>query len=317
MMPIIRTSLLLAQPGRLLGGKHIWKYLFRSLAHHHHAMNWARYIQADARLTELAASQPHILLKLQRPYLRANVPTADKLNWLCDHYYWMLAYWPWDFVQVMYRQGEVELARIGAQENHYRILLGPAERCSKEGELVLYLERNGETLAFLAFSVHQCDKHWTVNIGCLQGPSPEMGLELVKTATKELHGLRPKQAILVALYALMRHQGVERTIAASNRTHIYQHSARHNQRITADYDSFWQEMGGVATETGFDLPTQLWRKSVAEIASKKRAQYRRRHELEDQMVSAIRAALPLSSKTTPIKTVSIFHEHLEILDQAA
>ncbi|MGQ5522020.1 VirK/YbjX family protein [Chitinimonas sp. PSY-7] len=317
MMSIIRASSLLAQPNRLLGGKNRWKFLLRSLSHYPLAMGWAKLIQSDPRLTELVTKQPHILLKLQRPYLRASVPTAQKLSWLREHYYWMLFHWPWQFVQAMYRQGEAELAQLNCEDNLYRVVLRPCERCSKEGELALYFERNGETLAFLAFSVHRVGKHWTVNIGCLQGPSPELGLELVKTATKECHGLRPKQAVLIALYALIRHHGVQQTVAACNSSHIYQHSTRRNQRVTADYDSFWQEMGGVPNYAGFDLPVLLCRKSVAEIASKKRAQYRRRHQLEDQLVAAIQATLPTRSKSAQVKPVSIFHEHVEVLDQAA
>jgi uncharacterized protein VirK/YbjX len=134
--------------------------------------------------------------------------------------------------------------------------------------------------------------NWLANIGCIQGPRPELGREAVKQATSDLHGLRPKQAVLVALYAMIGAYGAQGVRAVTNADHVHQARWRSRSKVAADYDGFWTEMGGVQVGNSFELPTRLARKTVAEIPSKKRAQYRRRHALEDAMISQICASLP-------------------------
>ena len=53
-------------------------------------------------------------------------------------------------------------------------------------------------------------------------------------------------------------------------------------KIHADYNAFWESVGGVCdAERHYRLPAQIARKEIAEIASKKRAEYRRRYEMLD------------------------------------
>lgn len=77
---------------------------------------------------------------------------------------------------------------------------------------------------------------------------------------------------------------VEQIIAVSNETHIYR-SLRYRDKegkIHADYNAFWESVGGVCdAERHYRLPAQIARKEIAEIASKKRAEYRRRYEMLD------------------------------------
>ncbi|WP_338704513.1 DUF535 family protein [Escherichia marmotae] len=54
------------------------------------------------------------------------------------------------------------------------------------------------------------------------------------------------------------------------------------RKIHADYNAFWESVGGECdAERHYRLPGQIVRKEVAEIASKKRAEYRRRYEMLD------------------------------------
>lgn len=69
-----------------------------------------------------------------------------------------------------------------------------------------------------------------------------------------------------------------------NETHIYR-SLRYrdkDEKIHADYNAFWAAVGGECDKQHFyHIPAKIPRKDMAEIASKKRAEYRRRYLLLD------------------------------------
>ena len=51
---------------------------------------------------------------------------------------------------------------------------------------------------------------------------------------------------------------------------------------------FWEAVGGICDEEGyFHIPLEIPRKDIADIASKKRAEYRRRYALLDEIQQQI------------------------------
>ena len=59
----------------------------------------------------------------------------------------------------------------------------------------------------------------------------------------------------------------------------------------ADYDSFWLSIGGEKQDNGnFMLPLVMPRKTIEEIASKKRSEYRRRYALLDSLIQQMKQA---------------------------
>ena len=85
--------------------------------------------------------------------------------------------------------------------------------------------------------------------------------------------------------------GARQILAVSNHTHIYRswrYRLSKRSVFLADYDAFWREMGGEPGQEGhFLLPLTTLRRPLAEIASKKRAEYRRRYALLDAMNAAL------------------------------
>jgi uncharacterized protein VirK/YbjX len=80
---------------------------------------------------------------------------------------------------------------------------------------------------------------------------------------------------------------VQQIRAVSNETHIYRNIRYRRKKqglLHADYNSFWQSLGAVADASGdYILPLAIPRKPMEAIASKKRAEYRRRYELLDSL----------------------------------
>ena len=61
-----------------------------------------------------------------------------------------------------------------------------------------------------------------------------------------------------------------------------------NKVILSDYNTFWESVGGECDSNGYyHIPRTLARKSEADIASKKRAEYRRRYQLLDSIHSQL------------------------------
>ena len=77
---------------------------------------------------------------------------------------------------------------------------------------------------------------------------------------------------------------VEQILAVSNDVHIFRGERYQdkNKKILSDYNSFWEAVGGECDKQGyFHIPLNIARKDESEIASKKRAEYRRRYQLLD------------------------------------
>ncbi len=139
----------------------------------------------------------------------------------------------------------------------------------------------------MTFALCQYQGKRTLFIGGLQGAKANIPHDAIQAATKSCHGLFPKRLLLEACTELTAYLDVEQIIAVSNDTHIYQ-SWRYRKKkqglLHADYDSFWESLSGERTaERTFRLPLFIARKAMEEIASKKRAEYRRRYELLDSL----------------------------------
>lgn len=268
-----------------------WKYLLRAMASYRASCAWARFVLSDARMREMARHDRSLMFRLQRPYLRTALPTAQKLCYLLDHYRWMRDALSPAVTSALLHDGRVVLARLSGT---YRIELMTAGRNGKEGELAMALMMDDAPLMLAAFAVHRFGDGLALDIGCMQGLRNDDALALQRQATRDLHGLRPKQALLVALYALAAHSGIRQLLGVPNDAHIYQDNARTRGRVRADFDDFWEEMGATRVGADYRLPASLPRKPIEAVPSHKRAQYRRRYALEQALEISLQEVLVTS-----------------------
>lgn len=268
-----------------------WKYLLRAMANYRASCTWARFVLSDARMREMARHDRSLMFRLQRPYLRTALTTAQKLGYLLDHYRWLRDALPPALTHTLLHEGHVVLARLSET---YRIALLPVGRNGKEGELVMALMMNDAPLMLAAFAVHRFGDGLALDIGCMQGLRDDDALALQRQATRDLHGLRPRQALLVALYAFAAHYGIRQLLGVPNDAHIYQDSARTRGRVRADFDDFWEEMGATRERANYRLPVNLPRKPIEAVPSHKRAQYRRRYALEQTLETSLQEVLVTS-----------------------
>lgn len=122
-------------------------------------------------------------------------------------------------------------------------------------------------------------------IASIQGPAGENAQEIVKQATKTLHGVRPMFMLMNVFKLLAKKWHCELIGIPHKAQGKYRLSAR--SKILFNYNEFWEENQGKYQDNYWHIPLEIERKPLEEIASKKRSMYRKRYEMLDKMESDI------------------------------
>lgn len=295
-------TLLLARPERglsllfaLLTGKAVpaaqWqspayraKFLLRSLLYPCASLRHLRQIAIQSEMRYALSLQSTLPGKIHRPYLHLGLSCAQRAQAISQHYRF-ISQLPTDTLrQAMLSRQLVELAHFcGKEGEDFRLSLACNGRCEREGEVNLSLHSNGTLLAIATFSVTEQHGQPVMIIGGIQGASSQTPHEAIRIATKSCYGLFPKRLVLEMLTSLARASGIKTIQAVSDVGHTWRSLLyRHKKKNTfvANYDEFWQSLNGERISRHlWQLPLTLAQKPIEEIASKKRAEYRRRYEL--------------------------------------
>ncbi|WP_424408179.1 VirK/YbjX family protein [Pasteurella sp. PK-2025] len=131
-------------------------------------------------------------------------------------------------------------------------------------------------------------------IASIQGPKGEQAQEQVRHVTKELHGMRP-MFMLVYCFRLFAQQFHCALLGIPHRKQA-KYRWNDSRRLLFDYDAFWQENEGDLHDGYWHIPTQIERKPLEDIQSKKRSMYRKRYEMFDGLSESIKACFCHGSK---------------------
>ena len=242
--------------------------------------------------------QTNLPCKLQRPYLASCLSQQERFEALAYHYDF-LAKHPDSMTKAFYNPNiAFVLADVKVKNDaNIKIAIQARNKFAREGEISLYFyDNDGIDLATITFTIMQYQQKTTLFIGGLQGTGHHDARIRVQQATKQCYGLFPKRVALEAILVIARYFNLEQIVAVGNKTHIY-NNWRYNsrqERILSDYDDFWLTIDGKQDSNGlFILPNQIYRKSLDEIASKKRSEYRNRYALLDQLENSITENLAL------------------------
>jgi uncharacterized protein VirK/YbjX len=237
--------------------------------------------------------------KVFRPYLRRHLRIPDKINVLSAHYRALGARMPAAAAALSAGRTFPLAVLTGKGGAAYRVLL--RQETTKEGEVsFLLMEGDAEdadrALATLRGLIGADGDGRTVFwIGGMQGAKPPMGRDDIVRATRELNGLRPKHAVLQAACAFSRWMRLDGLIAPGRTDHISMRGWRRwsrKRKITAEYDEFWAEFSSSRQEDGdYCLPVTLPVRSEEDVKSKKRKEWRLRHERLQGIAAEAQAAL--------------------------
>lgn len=132
-------------------------------------------------------------------------------------------------------------------------------------------------------------KNISLYIGAMQGPNMTEAREIVKTMTKACHGYRTKNLILYITQAVVRSLSMQKIYAVTNEGYYANNHARIDRKLKTSFSDFWEEVGGEPSEDGrfYELPLVETRKTMEEVPTRKRAVYRRRFALLDEIDSSV------------------------------
>ena len=134
---------------------------------------------------------------------------------------------------------------------------------------------------------------WSLWIGAMQGPNMDDARDIIKQITKRCHAYRTKNPILHATQELAKALGVKHIYAVTNYGYYAMNHMRRDRKLKTSFGEFWEESGGTPCEDQrfYELPLTEYRKSMEEVPTRKRANYRRRYALLDEIDANIEAGM--------------------------
>jgi uncharacterized protein VirK/YbjX len=251
------------------------KLAARALVHRRRTQAWLQLLNSHPAFAECVRHWPRMLYKIYRPYLTLNLDMDERLAVIAGHYRFLFGRGMAPLVVQAVRAG-VPLAHLaGKSGTPYTVQLRAVGTLEREGELALQLCADGAVVYSLAFTILTPFGAPVIHVGCIQGPKTGDGLELNRQATRELHGLRPKQLLLTMVRQLGYGFGCAHLQLVGNGNRVVR-SALKQGKVRADYDAFWSEAGATRRADGdFQLAClPLAEPDMAGIPSRKRSEAR-------------------------------------------
>ncbi|MGC2166577.1 MAG: DUF535 family protein [Gallionella sp.] len=256
----------------------VWRYIIKSLLHPVASVRWALALWTLPELRIWLRNNPRILLKPGRNYLNRNYSFSDRAKVVLSHYSLLSGLVSRSTIESLSNGNALLLATIeGKNGVSYQVTLSKTSKYDREGEAVLGLMDTTQQVQIwtFVFTLTGCRVNAGIEIGCMQGTKDQDARELIKRATKELHGIRPINLLTDAIYEIKREWNIANCYGVCNVSRVY-----NGKSTYLDYDAFWLELGGVINrDEMFRLPHKLEHRLLMNIPSHHRSEYKRRTAL--------------------------------------
>ena len=258
------------------------------------------YFHSAPVLEKIAELYPFVYEQPQRAFFYHRSTFEERAALIEAHFSFLAERLRADVLYSLYREEEFSLWD-GPELEGVPLLLSlfyePGQR--KEGILSVMLRLAEKPLYQMIFWLAPNPAgEISLWIGAMQGPNMENAREIVKQATKLCHAYRTKNLILYATQAVARALGVSHIYAVTNEGYYTNNHVRMDKKLKTDFSDFWREAGGCETDDSrFDeLPLIEPRKTMEEVPTRKRAVYRRRFAMLDELDAAVAARLQTAMK---------------------
>jgi uncharacterized protein VirK/YbjX len=241
---------------------------------------------AGSQLAAIVRWRPEIWGMLQAPFISAWWEAGERFDRIIDHCELVAALGrPFDILPNEYLD-LLEMPELGQE---VRIKIDSPRWMLRDGLLVMSLWIGADRIYSLAFTLSQADGRRIAYVGGIQGRRSEHSLERNRALTKAAHGVRPPDLVFEIFRMLCHEIGVVEIRGVSDdnrhqRSDYFKGRAGFTDPVRFDYDSFWQERGGVRGADGFYvLPAVARARSEDDIPARKRSLYRQRREMMDSV----------------------------------
>jgi uncharacterized protein len=269
------------------------KCFFRLFINYKFASEWLGELQ-DPSFRTVMTHRSHIFIKPFRSYISRNWDKNKKSKVLLDSYRFIMNKNE-KLMQVITSEKGIEIANFMLNDTLAgRVILKYDSKHNREGEMILAFQCDliNENIISAGLSFEEAaDGTWICRIGCIQGHKVN-DQNTSKVVQKLLHGLRPKQLIVILVQDFAREMGIKSIYGVGSTIQSFKGIRTINlpwkHHLQFDYDAIWLECGGKQIEDGwFELPLTPVRKSHEEIKTHKRALYRRRYSMCDTISAKV------------------------------
>lgn len=224
---------------------------------------WFRFLAGFRRRHGLGCPSDDLLRKKPYKFLALGLPGRRGFELLVDHFNLAAAGLPRDVLEAAWRGRAVDIGHVTGRRDAYAItmLLSVHSGTSHEGAFSIRLTRQSDRLdlvrlSFILYSLG--NGRYTVAIGGLQGSREPGAKRAVINATRDLCGLRPKDAALLVMEGIATGGGARHLLGVSDARHtINFRIPRKRAGKRADMDRYWIDRGGRESgEFGFAMPVR-------------------------------------------------------------
>lgn len=255
-----------------------------------HSRSVVRLISNNAPASWLSTMhmRPESLGVLIWPYINSSWSVEKRVSTLLSHHQMVMRY---PSLNIGLDQA-VTILRLDHIFPKLSVVMDRPKWFMREGELSLNLFLEGERIYSIAFCLVNEQSHRVAYVGGIQGRNIPEIMNLYHEMTKAMHGCRPRDFLIHVLFDFCNNYSTDLICAISEAYRHHHHhyfGASHKSANSSNYDEIWTERGGVLGEDGFFefSPSQKVRKNIAEVSVKKRAMYKRRYELLDEVSKII------------------------------
>ena len=267
-------------------------FVTRSYLHLKQMKRLEDFFAQDETLKQVAEKFPFVYEQATRAFFYHKSTFDERINLIEEHFEFLLRTMTENFLLKVYGGEKILLWKMPLDEKfqEMRLVISLHGGQKKEGLVSIVLELADNTPVYQIMFWISKDAMW---IGALQGPNVEDSKDLIKFLTKKCHAYRTKNLILYAAQAVARSLNLKKIYAVTNYGYYANNHIRTDRKLKTSFSDFWQECGGVPVEDKrfYELPLIEKRKTYEEIPTQKRAVYRRRFELLDEIDAAIMQSL--------------------------
>ncbi|MEL5560940.1 VirK/YbjX family protein [Serratia nevei] len=270
------------------------KFLLRLILYYSPTKKALSILTQQSELKSMLYNQDTFPCKTHRQYLTRNLNAKQRASAIVSHYRYVSSLSNKALSSALISREETILAEFtGREEARFTISASCAHKAEREGESTLWLRGdNNVLLASVTFSAVSEGAEWHFIIGGLQGSGRHVPHETIKEATRALSGIFPKRVLMEFISRFAELTAVRAIYGVSDNGHVFR-SLRYRlskgRHLHASYDDFWSLIGGIKQNAWrWQLPLTFERKSLEHIPSKKRAEYRRRFQIIDDIAEQVR-----------------------------
>lgn len=266
-------------------------FLVRAFFHKREVNKLIKYFVEDDLRRKALEANPFPIEQITRAFFYNKSTLAERSQLIKEHYDILQErLQPEKFIELTSIHHFQPIWQSEFEGEAWRAELGIEAGQRKEGLLSLELNLGKEHLYQIMFWLAKNESgEPSLWIGALQGPNMAGAKDLIKKITKACHGYRTKNLILYMLQAVARSMDIKHIFAVSNYGYYANNHVRVDRKLKTNFGDFWLEAGGElsADKRFYELPLQESRKTMEEVPTRKRAVYRRRFALLDEVEATI------------------------------